>query len=188
MKRIFVIALALALPASSVLAAEGADPSKDIRIAGPDALGSYWSPVDPASAVTYPPDLAARKVTGCVTLAYMVEPDGSTSGFRTLEADASARSPVARRQAIERFAQAAAGAVAQWRYQPKGEARRTLTATTVQFDDGGTGSAQRCGNGDLARALDKGKNWDRALRDLYEAKSRYWTAPQNERQPSAFIK
>lgn len=178
----------LALATSAALAAPPGAGRDEPRIVGPDTLAMHWTAVEPMAPVTYPPDLAARKVTGCVTLAYVIEADGHTSDFRTLEAAASSRSPLAKAQAIEQFAKSAAGTVAQWRFQAKDEPRRTLTATTVQYDDSGATSATQCGNGDLARALQKGKNWDRALRDLYEAKSRYWTAPQNERQPSAFIK
>ncbi|GAB6195555.1 energy transducer TonB [Lysobacter xanthus] len=157
------------------------EPATDApRVAAPAELASYWTPVSVPTPVPYPADLAARGVTGCVTLAYVIEPDGSTSGFRTLDAAASSRSPLAKRQAIEAFAQASAAAVSTWRFTPVADAARTLTATTVEFDGKGSAAGRQCQAGDVARALGKGKQWSSILRDLYETRWRLNTG-QNER-------
>lgn len=176
---------AIALCCGLVLAsrAVGADGSGDkrFRIAGPDELAFYWKAGGTPMPVPYPADLASRGVTGCVTLAFMIEPDGTTSGFRTLDGAASSRSPIAKRQAIEAFAQAAAAAVSTWRFTPVEQAQMTTTATTVEFDgQGASAAAQQCATGDVGRALSQEKHWDGILRDVYETRWRLNTG-QNDR-------
>jgi hypothetical protein len=160
--------------AFAVVAGEESPP-QDIRIAGPEQLAAHWTPAGSPTGVPYPVELASRGVTGCLTLAYIIEPDGSTSSFRTLDAAASNRSPLAKRQAIEAFAKAAAAAVATWRFTPVDEPRRTLTATTVEFDGKDSAAAQQCEAGDVARALAKGRAWDGILQDLFQSRWRFNT-------------
>ncbi|WP_133500643.1 energy transducer TonB [Cognatilysobacter terrigena] len=179
-----VAALAAFSGAHAQLPAGAGTPS----VVAPDQLTAYWLPAAPLMPATYPSDLAARGTTGCVTLAYTIGVDGRTSDFHTLDADASARSPIARRQVIERFAQAAAGAVAQWQFKPAAEPKPTLTATTIQFDGNAASSPAACTNGNLAKALRDGKRFEDVLRNLYEAKARFWTQGQRDQQPSQFIR
>jgi len=67
---------------------------------GPDDLPAVRAAAWPLAPVPYPADLAARRVTGCVALACMIGPDGTTSEFRTLDAASSSRSPLAGREAV----------------------------------------------------------------------------------------
>jgi hypothetical protein len=173
MKGILVLLGSLAL-APMLMAAEPKEAAP--RVASPDDLPTYWTPAGSTAPVPYPVELASRGVTGCLTLAYVIEPDGSTAEFRTLDATASSRSPVAKRQAIEAFARAAAAAISTWRYSPVGEAQRVLTATTVEFNPSPTASSGHC---DATRALAKGARWDGMLRDLYESRWRFNTGQLN---------
>lgn len=182
-KNILMIGLVL-VAASTAYAQEATEPA----VVAPDRLATYWTPAASLAPATYPADLVSRGTTGCVTLAYTIGADGQTSDFHTLDADASARSPIARRQVIERFAQAAAGAVAQWRFTPTGEARPTITATTIQFDGNATSTPDACKDGQLALALRDGKRFEQMLRDLYEAKARYWTQGTRGQQSNQFIR
>jgi outer membrane biosynthesis protein TonB len=166
MKGISILLAGLAL-APLAMAAGPTEPAP--RVASPEDLPAYWRPASEPAPVPYPVDLASRGVTGCLTLAYVIEPDGSTADFRTLDASASSRSPVAKRQAIEAFARAAAAAVSTWRYTPVGEPQRTVTATSVEFNPNPAASSGHC---DAARALAKGNRWDGMLRDLYESRWR----------------
>jgi len=174
MDRIRSLCIPVVLAVGLTGAAQAEESSTAPRMVGPDELPTYWT-VAAQAPVPYPADLASRDVTGCVTLAYMIEPDGRTSEFRTLDAAASSRSPLAKRQAIEAFAKAAAAAASTWRYTAVGEARRTLTAAVVEFGAEGSAAAEQCGNGDVARALRNGMEWNQVLRDLYEARWRFNT-------------
>ena len=171
MDRIRSLCSLVALAVGMAGAAQAQEASPAPRMIGPEELPTYWT-VAAQAPVPYPADLASRDVTGCVTLAYMIEPDGTTSEFRTLDAAASSRSPLAKRQAIEAFARAAAAAASTWRYAPVGEARRTLTASIVEFGVEGSAAAGQCGTGDVARALRNGVEWDEVLKDLYETRWR----------------
>ena len=174
MDRIRSLCSLITLAVGMAGAAQAQDSTQTPRMVGPEDLPTY-STVGAQALVPYPADLASRDVTGCVTLAYMIEPDGTTSGFRTLDAAASSRSPLAKRQAIEAFTRAAAAAASTWRYAPVGEARRTLTAAIVEFGPEASTAAVQCGSGDVARALRDGVEWKQVLRDLYETRWRFNT-------------
>ncbi|MGY4516975.1 energy transducer TonB [Lysobacter sp. HA18] len=183
-----LVPIALAVVSASTASAEQPVSGPTPIVVAPEQLTNYWSPASGLTPVTYPPDLASRGTTGCVTLAYTIGSDGRTSDFHTLDADASVRSPLAKRQVIERFAQAAAGAVAQWQFAPVGERMPTITATTVQFDGKAANSPDACKDGDIALALRDGERFEDVLRNLYEAKARFWTQGQRAQQPSQFIR
>lgn len=183
MDRIRSLCSLVALAVGIAGAAQAQEKQSAPRIAGPEELGLIWRATSPQMLVVYPEELAAKGTTGCVTLAFLIERDGTTSDFRTLDAAASSRSPLAKQQAIEAFARSAAASVANWRFTPVGEPIRTFTATTVDFDRERVAAGQTCRTGNIARALGRGRPWKDILRDVYEARFRYYTGENDRPQP-----
>lgn len=107
----------------------------------------------PLVAPGYPAAYADRGDDVCIALGYTVQPDGSTGDFQLLQAWGSnlARMETQGRY-LDAFVNAAAHAVSQWRFVPKGEASPVRTVATLTFNGAGSGEdvASRCRIDDLA--------------------------------------
>jgi len=152
-----VAGLALVLATGAPRAAEPGD-----RIANEGTIGDRWALAEGASlpAPVYPAHLAARGANVCLALGYRIGADGSTSGFRVLRqwnSEAGDEQPV--EGFWEAFAQAAADAVSQWRFQPRPgiEPQPTYTVATLGFEggreEGGAAVNAHCRITDLAARL-----------------------------------
>lgn len=161
MKRMLVLFGAVLLASQGQAAERG-----ELRIVGPDALAAVWTPLQLATPA-YPQALAARGVTGCVTLSYVIGTDGRVSRVDLLDGTASPRAPLAERQAVESFADAAAVAMADWRFTPRDGAAPTLTAATLHFGDAAD-EAVTCPGTTTARLVGQGRPWDIVLQGAYK--------------------
>ena len=136
-------------------------------IADEGTLGAQWQLAGdaPLATAAYPVHLAAGGDDACIALGYVVEADGRTSGFRVLRQWSSAGDPAGKGDDYwAAFAEAAAAAVAQWRFAPRpgvDAPRAAQTVATIAFlaspgsDPGGVRG--QCAIADLAahlRALD----------------------------------
>lgn len=141
--------------AAAVFAALAAEPA---RVAGEGAIRDEWT-LAPGTTLAVPvhPGGAAAHEQACVSLGYLIGRDGSTSAFALLGAWSSAE--VAREAAEAHwrpFAEAAAAAVAQWRFQPLAgaDARPTYTVATLAFGGKGDRALMRhCAVPNLAARL-----------------------------------
>jgi len=110
-----------------------------VRIVDEGGLGKEWRLADGASLAVpaYPALFAKRGDSVCVAIGYAVDGDGSTSDFSLLRGWSSAsgaREPVP--GYWQAFAEAGAGAVSQWKFAPRPEAKkpeRTYTVATMHF-------------------------------------------------------
>lgn len=106
---------------------------------------------------TYPSAYAAERAEACVAIGYLVRPDGTTSDFALLKSWSSKN--VSGRSAQEywsAFAQAAAQALSQWRFEPRPEirtARPVYTVATLLFAAKSPQLRDRCAIPDLAAKL-----------------------------------
>lgn len=156
--------------------AHAADGDVGLQVLGPDSIASSWTPVETVTPV-YPMRLAQRGVSGCVTLSYVIEADGRVSQVQMLDGRASPRSPIAEQLAIEQFADAASAAVSAMRFSPKGEARSTLTATTLHFGEPATSAG--CEGTLMARRLEQKRDWEGLLGSLATRRSFAYTPSEN---------
>ena len=140
----FLLASALLLAIAAPVVAERID------ILSEGKQNKIWvAPANPL-APGWPSTVAGNDQV-CVGVGYMIEKDGSTSGFMVLkswsrdhgEGDKAA-------PAIDPFARNVLAAVQQWKFTPvqAGKERRMYTATTFAFDKDAQGDAaalkQRC--------------------------------------------
>jgi hypothetical protein len=109
-----------------------------LRIADEGTIGDRWMFAAGASAVApgYPAAFLARQGDVCIALGYVIEPGGNTSNFVLLDQWSSLgdrKEPAS--GYWNAFAQAAAAAVSEWRFQPRpGQtAVPTLTVATIAF-------------------------------------------------------
>ena len=132
------------------------------RVANEGTIGDNWTLAPGATlpAPVYPPHLAARGANACIALGYLIERDGTTSGFEVLKqwnSESGEDEPVS--GFWEAFANAGADAVAQWRFQPRpGKvAVPTYTVATLGFEGGrtpgGAAANRHCRIGELADHL-----------------------------------
>lgn len=75
-------------------------------------LARVWAPVVPVASPVYPVELVEKAPHGCVTIGFVIEPDGTTSTLAELARYSSVRAPAAKVAVGEAFARAAADAVA----------------------------------------------------------------------------
>ena len=112
-----------------------------LRIADEGTIGDRWMFADGASPVApgYPAAFLARQGDVCIALGYVIEPGGNTSNFVLLDQWSSLGE---RKEPANgywnAFAQAAAAAVSEWRFQPRPghTAVPTLTVATIGFRAG----------------------------------------------------
>jgi hypothetical protein len=115
-RRVLLAALlALALPAAGAQEQAVAD-TKRLLLVNVDDGGRYWR-LDEAQArgaPKYPRELIREGIGGCVSIGFVIEPDGSTSGFRPLVTWTTRQS----RQASLAFTRALEDLVRHQRYAP----------------------------------------------------------------------
>jgi hypothetical protein len=152
-----LLAGALALASIASVAAERID------IVSEGATNKIWAPPAQPLAPAYPAIVKDNDQV-CVGVGYMIEKDGSTSGFMILRSWSRAHgSGDDANPAIEPFARNALAAVQQWKFSPlqAGKERKVYTATTFAFDREATGDAaelkHKCVVGNLSAFIDKAK-------------------------------
>ena len=150
-----LLAGALLLAATASIAAERID------IVSEGSNNKVWTPPAAPVAPAYPA-IVAENDKVCVGVGYMIEKDGSTSGFMVLKSWSSAHgSGDEAAKAIEPFARNALAAVQQWKFVPAeaGKERKVYTATTFAFDRDAQGDAaglkRKCVVGNLSAFITK---------------------------------
>lgn len=180
LKAIIACCLAGSVFAAGYAAAEQAlFRSKDAVIANEGKIGDRWMLAEGATLAVpaYPAAFAQRGDDVCMALGYRINPDGSTSDFAVFKQWNSAdgdKEPEA--GYWEAFANAGAEALAQWRFQPRPDARPvrpTYTVATLAFTGtNGPGGDIRanCKVDDLAAAIQarKSKAYMKHSRDRAE--------------------
>lgn len=80
----------------------------------------------------YPAQFADQQAEACVAIGYLINPDGSTSGFALLKRWTAADVPGRPSQDYwAAFAQSSAQALSQWRFQPRAEVKVPRSVYTV---------------------------------------------------------
>jgi len=157
MNRISVRLLAGALALASIASAV----AERIDIVSEGANNKIWAPPAQPLAPAYPAIVKDNDQV-CVGVGYMIEKDGSTSGFMILKSWSRAHgSGDDANPSIEPFARNALAAVQQWKFTPleAGKERKVYTATTFAFDKDATGDAaelkHKCVVGNLSAFIAK---------------------------------
>ena len=124
-----LLAVAAALPANA---------AEHIRIVPEGSIGDEWAlaPGEKLAAPLYPAEYAADPEQVCVAIGYLLGPDGRPSDFALLKSWTSGRNTRSRTDYWRAFADAASGALAQWRFVPKPgvkSPRPTYTVATFMF-------------------------------------------------------
>jgi hypothetical protein len=152
-----LLAGALALASIASFAADRID------IISEGAHNKIWAPPAQPLAPAYPAIVKDNDQV-CVGVGYMIERDGSTSGFMILKSWSRAHgSGDEANAAIEPFARNALAAVQQWKFSPlqAGKERKVYTATTFAFDRDATGDAaelkHKCVVSNLSAFIDRAK-------------------------------
>ena len=137
-RNILGVVLLAALAAGPALAAGG-----DAVYAAEGTIGNQWSAAGDFASAVYPAQWVGRGDNVCLALGYRIRKDGTTGDFRVIDQWSSAggrNEPAA--DYFAAFADAAATAVSQWRFQPRaGGAPETYTVATVGFSAGNGGDA-----------------------------------------------
>lgn len=131
-----IATLLLALLAASGAALAG----ERTAIVSASKLPDSWSPAPGAEAAVpaYPSIVADKTETACVTVGFLIKPDGST-GDASLLKSWSARhgDDDSNADFIDPFARNAIAAVERWRFVPaKGKPRQTYTSASFAFSAG----------------------------------------------------
>ena len=114
--------------------------------------------LSPARGRATPPrDLVRAGVSGCVSITFLIAPDGSTSGFQLLHGHSSLPSTHPSRHAVTAFAKKLVDQVKDWRYVPGSDNPDRLpglASTYANFSLGRDGTAEnRCKVSGLREAL-----------------------------------
>lgn len=127
MKRMWMAAV---LAAAAVPAAMGAE---RIRVVNEGGIRDAWT-LPPGAVLAgprYPEAHAADPVEACVAIGYLLNPDGHTSDFALLKTWSAAEPAGDLDTYWASFAEAAAAALAQWRFQPRPETGPPTPVYTV---------------------------------------------------------
>ncbi|KAA9132475.1 hypothetical protein F3N42_04405 [Marinihelvus fidelis] len=120
MSRVFPVLLLLTLACAAVATA---DEFADVVIIMPGEDNPYWG--NPTKvAPKYPVEALQKGITGCLTLGYIIELDGTTSHHKALAGNRG-------------FEHSARRAAEQFRYEPSEaypEGRRVFTANTFTYE------------------------------------------------------
>ena len=153
-----VLAAPQAALAGTTAAATGTEP----RVVDEGQLGDAWVLAEGAEleAPGYPAAFASRGDDVCLALGYSIDDQGRTGDFTVLREWSSAGD--AGDEYWDAYAQAAAQAIAQWRFAPREgvPARRTYTVATVAFTglSGGDAVGPNCRVADLTALLQERKS------------------------------
>src|SRR5690349_10845791 len=107
---------------------------KSIDVVGEGGIRDKWMLAEGAKLAvpSYPPAFAERKDDVCVSIGYLLHPDGTTSDFTLLKAwnSANGRGEPADGYWMA-FAGAAGDALSQWRFQPRPEVAHPVPVFTT---------------------------------------------------------
>jgi hypothetical protein len=134
--------------------------AQGIRVVNEGGIRDEWTlPAGTKLAVpAYPTDYANQPSEACVAIGYLIHEDGSTSDYALVKSWTAAEMKNTDEQAYWGvFAQAAAQALQQWRFQPRPEikaARPVYTVATFVFGSSNPLELRkRCAITDLVRHL-----------------------------------
>ena len=110
---LFVAPLLFCVPAAS---------AQSVRVANEGEIRDEWRVADGVSLVApgYPAAFAEQGHSVCIAMGYRIHPDGSTGDFTMLRgwsSEGGEKEPVA--GFWDTYSRASAGALAQWRFQPR---------------------------------------------------------------------
>ncbi|HMT37132.1 MAG TPA: hypothetical protein PKD02_00370 [Thermomonas sp.] len=159
------------------------DPTAVIVDEGKLGLTHQLAPGTQLAAPGYPASYSGKADDVCIALGYTVKPDGSTGDFKLLSAWTSDRAIAEKSDRyLDTFASAAAQAVSQWRFAPKGEGtpQPIATVATLTFRGSGAtpGLADRCRVSDLAAFYQRQENGRLAVKRTVEQAQARETAAQ----------
>lgn len=140
-----------------------------IEVVSESQLVTYWIPAPDAPKVLagYPSAAVDGSQDVCISLGFLIAPDGRTSEFFEMDSwssTAGGRRP--KREQIEPFVQMAAAVVSRWYFIPAGERiQPVFTSATFGFDGSKTQGAdairQHCAIPNLQAFVDKARARDR---------------------------
>ena len=184
MKRPLAVPMLVAFSLCALAAA--AQAADRVRIVNEGGIRDQWMLADgiKLAAPGYPSAFAERGDNVCVAIGYAIKPDGTTSDFTLLKNWSSStgdKEPVT--GFWDAFAQAGAGALAQWKFKPRPEVATphpTYTVATMHFmgreaTDAGV-LRSHCSISDLAALVKHDRSiWEdpensRSRRDLERAR------------------
>lgn len=154
MGKLHITGLVLALAAGGQATA-----AEKIRVVNEGGIRDAWTlaPGAKLPVPAYPVEYVASQAEACVSIGYLLNPDGGTSDFALLKSW-SANEPKQDRDAYwTAFANAASGALAHWRFQPRPEvssSRAVYTVATFVFASANAQETRkRCGIPNLAMRI-----------------------------------
>ena len=124
--------------------------AESIRVVNEGGIRDAWTlpPGYKLAIPVYPVAYAAQRAEVCVAVGYLINPDGSTSGFSLLKSWSSVDVPGKSSQDYwSAFAEAAAQALAQWHFQPRpevGAPQPVYTVATMLFAPASADLRGRC--------------------------------------------
>jgi len=154
MGKLHITGLVLALAASSQATA-----AEKIRVVNEGGIREAWTlaPGVKLPVPAYPVEYATSQAETCVSIGYLLNPDGVTSDFALLKSW-SANEPKQDRDAFwAAFAKAASAALTHWRFQPRAEVsspRAVYTVATFVFASANPQETRKhCGIPNLAMRI-----------------------------------
>lgn len=173
----------LSLLAGALLLATAASLAADrVDVISEGGNNKFWTPPAAPLAPAYPAVVTENDKV-CIGVGYMIEKDGSTSGFMVLKSWSAAHgSGDDAAKATEPFARNALAAVQQWKFTPvtAGKERKVYTATTFAFDRDAQGDAAalrgHCKVGNLSAFITK------AQEDAYRTGNLHKGLEERDRQ------
>lgn len=142
--------------------------AQSVRVVNEGGIANEWMLADHVELVApgYPAAFAARGGSSCIAMGYRVNPDGTTSDFTLLRAwndRTGTKEPEA--GYWDAFARASAGALSQWRFQPrpqivnpaKVDTVATLTFAGAQGTERLDSLRAKCSVTDLRAALERAR-------------------------------
>lgn len=112
--------------------------AENIRVVNEGGIRDEWTlpPGYQLAMPAYPAAYVGQRAEACVAIGYLINPDGSTSDFALLKSWTSADVSRSDQDYWAAFANAAAQALSQWRFQPRPEVtapRPVYTVATMMF-------------------------------------------------------
>lgn len=164
------IHLPLIVGPCALLLAFAAGASGRVGIVSEHRLAREWTPgPGHPHEVAYPVAAADKSPDVCVSIGFMIQPDGTTTDFTELKSWSSASAEAAPSQAaVGIFVQSAAALVSRWRFVPtKPRPRPVYTSASFAFDGGHPlapeAIRERCRIGDLAAFVARAQSSRREL-------------------------
>jgi hypothetical protein len=128
---------ALLVGASAAFLAAGTASAGRITIVSEDQAAQSWAfaPDKPRIVAGYPGAAADKSRDVCVSIGYLIKPDGSTSDFTQMKAWSSVGGEQAKPEELQAYVQVAAAAVSMWRFVPATpKAHSIYTSASFAFE------------------------------------------------------